>query len=327
MMVPVDAPLSCEVVIVGAGPAGLSAALILGRCLRSVLLIDDGTPRSWAAHEVHGFLSRDGIAQDDFRRICRRQLAKYPSIAQRSGEVRRIDPQGTGGFRVCLPDGSVAHCRKVLLATGVLDELPPIPGIEEYFGVSAHPCPYCDGWEAHEAAIAVYGDERRGVEMAHAMTAWSRRFTLITGGWRVPVPERRALGANGVSVIESPIERLIGHGGLLEAVRFADGGTLRCEALFFDTPSVMQSPLAAALGCRLTASGRVACGPYAETSVPGIYAAGNVVEGVQLSIVAASDGARAAFGINRTLTREAFSRRARCAALAGARSRRYASRA
>jgi thioredoxin reductase len=297
-----------DVVIVGAGPAGLSAALILGRCLRRVLLIDDGTPRSWAAHEVHGFLSRDGIEQAEFRRVCRLQLEKYPNVEQLAGEVHRIEPRQER-FEIHLRTGGRARCRKVLLATGVLDELPPLPRIEDYFGISAFPCPYCDGWEAREAVLAVYGDEHRGVEMARAMTAWSERFTLITGGWQVPPADRRALAANAVDIIEAPIEKLLGAHGRLHGVRFTDGRTLPVDALFFDTPSVMQSALAFALGCRTTASGRIECGAYAETSVAGVYAAGNVVEGVQLSIVAASDGARAAFGINRALTRERFEAR------------------
>jgi thioredoxin reductase len=298
-----------DVIIVGAGPAGLSAALVLGRCRRRVLMLDDGTPRSWAAHEVHGFLSRDGIGQDEFRRICREQLGKYPSVDLRVAEVSSAARLPTGDFEVRITGERSERCRKVLLATGVLDELPPIPDIEYYFGISAHSCPYCDGWEMRDRLIAVYGEGERGPEMARAMTAWSPHFTLVTGGTRLGTVERHDLEANGINVIEEPIARLIGEDGWLRAIEFDSGRSLRCEALFFDTASVMQSPLASALGCPPDRSGRIDCGEYAETCVPGVFAAGNMVKGVQLSIVAAADGARAAFGINRALTRERFNER------------------
>jgi thioredoxin reductase len=300
-----------DVIVVGAGPAGLSAALILGRCRRRVLLCDTGTPRSWAAHRMHGFLTRDGMNLEEFRATAREQLASYPGVALLPVEVTRVEVKTGDGFTVGLADGSEQQCRKLLLASGVFDQLPKLPNIEAFFGISVHPCPYCEGWEMRDRPIAVYGKGQRGYEMARAMTAWSADLVLCTDG---PVSlsgrHKRELQANGIAIVATPIVELVGQQGKLERLRFADGSERSCGALFFDTPCQSQSQLAQQLGCRMTASGNVHCGEYEASSVPGVYAAGNILKDVQLSIVAAAEGARAAFGINRALTREDFARRA-----------------
>jgi thioredoxin reductase len=256
---------------------------------------------------VHGFLTRDGAGQDEFRGIARRELIAYPNVRWCEGSATRISPLRDGHFRVGIRGAAPQQCRKVLLATGVFDRLPPIPGIEDYFGTSAHPCPYCDGWEARGSAMAVYGRRQRGFEMARAMTAWSPRFVLCTDGRsHFDAAQRRMLRARHIELIEDRIERLKGRSGKLEAIVFKGGRELARDTLFFDTPSVMQSELAKTLGCAMTRTGRVRCGEFSQTNVPGIFVAGNMAQGVQLSIVAAADGARAAFGINRELTREDF---------------------
>src|SRR5688572_20895486 len=136
-----------DVVVVGAGPAGLSAALILGRCCRRVLVCDRGTPRSWASHAMHAFVSRDGIGPQEFRDHARLELARYPGVQMRDEAVVGARKIAENAFSVSLEHGEEVRTRKLLLATGVMDELPPIPGIEEYFGTSVFQCPYCDGWE------------------------------------------------------------------------------------------------------------------------------------------------------------------------------------
>jgi len=173
-----------DVAIVGAGPAGLSAALILGRCARRVLLCDDGTPRSWAAHHVHGFLTRDGDGQDEFRALGRHQLRRYRNVEFRAEQVSKISPTAAR-FAIRMFGTTAISARKVLLATGVFDNLPSISGIEAYFGKTALPCSYCDGWEMRGKAISVYGRGARGFEMARAMTAWSSEVTLCTRASRI----------------------------------------------------------------------------------------------------------------------------------------------
>lgn len=298
-----------DVVIVGAGPAGLSAALILGRCDRSVLVCDRGTPRNWASKSMHGFLSRDGIAPGDFSAIALAQLARYPQVSYQEAEVSQAAAD-SGGFTVVAGHRTV-RARKLLIATGLEDELPPVDGLPALFGTTVFQCPYCDGWEFRGRPLAAYGKRRRGLQMARALTAWSGDITLCTDGRAgFTQEERQGLARNGITVVEKPVQSLEGEGGILRHIVFRDGSRIARDALFFDTPSHGQSNLAAQLGCTFTRSGGVACGKYEATAVPGVYVAGNIVRNVQLSIVAAAEGANAAFGINRALTREDFTRRA-----------------
>jgi thioredoxin reductase len=299
-----------DVVIVGAGPAGLSAALILGRACRKVLLCDDNFPRNGASEAVYGYLTRDGIAPPDLRRAAHLELRRYPNIAHRRTHVSQAARLPDGTFEVTLEEERVT-CRKLLLATGVIDELPDIPGIGSFFGKSVFQCPYCDGWEFRSAPLAVYGKAHGALEMARSLTAWTDDIALCThGNARLSGNDRIRLARNNIRILERPITALRGVEGRLQAIEFDDGSTLARSALFFDTPSAGRAQLAQSLGCQFNRRGGVRCDQYEATDVPGVFAAGNIIKDVQLSIVAAAEGARAAFGINRSLTREDFERRA-----------------
>jgi thioredoxin reductase len=299
-----------DVVIVGAGPAGLSAALVLGRARRKVLLCDRGTPRNWAAKEMHSFITRDGVDPREFRARAHEELSCYPSVTFRKVRVTGAARAPSGGFDVTLQGRSKAWTRKLLLATGVFDVLPPVQGIERCYGTSVFQCPYCDGWEIRDRPIAVYGKRQRGFEMARALTAWTSDIVLCTDGPSgLSRPDVTQLERNGIRLRTERIARLRGQGGQLESIVFRNGDELQRSALFFDTPSHEQSDLAQLLGCEFTRSGGIKCGEYEATSVPGVFAAGNITRDVQLVIVAAAEGTRAAFGINRALTREDFAMR------------------
>ncbi|HVE90410.1 MAG TPA: NAD(P)/FAD-dependent oxidoreductase [Burkholderiaceae bacterium] len=300
-----------DTIIVGGGPAGLSAALVLGRCCRSVLLCDDGRPRNRAAEMMHGFLTRDGIAPAEFLDLAREQLQRYDTVTIWDGPVADVLRDSKDSFRVVLDGNRSELARKILIATGVTDQLPAIGRIEEFWGKTVHQCPYCDGWELRGAPIAVYGKRARGVEMARAMTAWTSDVALCTDGPSgFDQDTSMHLERNGIKVIEERIVELQGEDGRLEAVLFKGGRRLPRRALFFDTPCVSQSQIARNLGCQITRKGAIRCGRYEATSVPGVFVAGNLIKDVQLAIVAAAEGTRAAFGINRSLTREDFERRA-----------------
>jgi thioredoxin reductase len=300
-----------DVIIVGAGPAGLSAALILGRACRQVLLCDSGTPRSWASKKMHGFVSREGMAPEAFRRAAHRELSALDNVQFVQGEATGATRRSDGSFVCTIAPRKRVLGRKLLIATGLFDQLPRIEGIDRFFGKSVFQCPYCDGWEIRHTRVAVYGRSQRGFEMARAMTAWSRDLVLCTDGHcRLPRSTRVALARNRIELIDTPIARLVGTGGNLSAIEFSDGRSVPRDVLFFDTPSSGQSRLAESLGCQFTRQNGVKCGQYEATSVPGVFVAGNIIRDVQLSIVAAAEGARAAFGINRALTREDFDRRA-----------------
>jgi len=260
---------------------------------------------------MHAYLSRDCISPARFRDISHREVLKYPSVRFAPAEVLTARPEGRQ-FHVVLAGRQPVRTRKLLIATGLFDIVPKIPGIDELFGRTVFQCPYCDGWEMRGKRIAVYGRRQRGLDMARAMTAWARDIVLLTDGRAGYSPgERRQLERNRIHLIEKRIARLEGMRGKLSAVTFRDGEQLPRDALFFDTPSRNQSKLAQSLNCKFGRDGGVLCGDYEATSMPGVFVAGNIIRDVQLSIVAAAEGARAAFGINRALTREDFDHRAR----------------
>jgi thioredoxin reductase len=295
-----------DAIIVGGGPAGLSAALVLGRCRRRVLVCDAGRPRNGRSRAMHAYLTRDGVPPAEFLDMARTSLAEYPSVEFRSCTVETVDAIGPP-FVLGLDDGTRPSARKLLLATGVRDEVPRVDGIDEFYGITVHHCPYCDGWESRDEPIAVYGRRNRGFEMARAMTAWSEDVVLCSDGASGLRAEQKAqLARNRVRVVEDRIERVTGRDGQLEAIVFKGGRHLARRRLFFDLPSHAQSDLPRQLGCRIRRDGSVHCSGYEATDVPGVFIAGNIAGDVQLVIFAAAEGAKAAFGINRSLTREDF---------------------
>jgi thioredoxin reductase len=296
-----------DVVIVGGGPAGLSAALILGRCRRRVLLCDAGNPRNRVSHGVNGFLTRDGTKPDELRRIGREELARYPSIELRDMDV--CDAEGIdGGFEVTLGNGERHRTRKLLLATGLIEDLPDIPGFRHLWGRGVYNCPYCDGWENQDRPLAVYGRGRSGVGLAIEMLIWSQDLVLFTDGPAgLPAEDKDKLDRHNISVVEKKIALL--EGGEEEGLRrvvFEDGASLEREALFYIYGENELSPLAEKLGCELTDRGVIETRSYERTNVPGLYAAGDASRRVQFAIVAAAEGAAAAFAINTELYKEDF---------------------
>jgi thioredoxin reductase len=295
-----------DAIVVGGGPAGLSAALVLGRCRRTVLVCDAGEPRNRHAEAMHAFLTREGVAPREFLKMARDGLSPYPGVEFRHCVVESVTPRGRT-FVLRFNGGAEEQCRKLLLATGVRDEVPRIAGIDEFYGKTVHHCPYCDGWESREEPIAVYGRRNRAFEMSRALTAWSNDIVLCThGASGLNAEQKRQLARNGVRIVEEKIERLVGRDGQLEAIVFHGGRRLARRRLFFDLPSHAQSDLSRQLGCRIRRDGSVHCSGYEATDVPGVFIAGNIAGDVQLVIFAAAEGAKAAFGINRSLTREEF---------------------
>jgi thioredoxin reductase len=294
-----------DVVIVGGGPAGLSAALMLGRCRRSVLVCDTGKPRNRAAVAMHGFLSRDGISPKEFLALARRDLQQYLTVELRDVEVQGAVCGPDGRFEVTLAGGDRVTARKLLIATGVTDLIPQIAGLDELYGRSVFHCPYCDAWEVSDEPLAIYGRGAKGAGLSLTLTAWSRDLVLCTdGSSELDADEADRLARNGIAIREERIERLEGDAGVLTHVVFAGGEKLPRRALFFTTGQSQQSALALQLGCEFNDKGAVRTGKYESTHLPGLFVCGDASRAVQWVIVAASEGAEAAFAINSDLLKE-----------------------
>jgi len=291
--------------VVGGGAAGLSAALMLGRCRRRVLVCDTGRPRNRWSRAAHGFLTRDGVPPAELLRIAREQLAPYDSVELRSVEVVDAAPDEDGGFEVRCADGVRLGSRKLLLATGVVDELPAVAGIEAFYGRSVHHCPYCDGWEWRDQPIAIYGRGDAGAALALGLTPWSRDLLLCTDG-PADLSERmrERLEVLEIPVREDRLVRLEGRDGMLERLVFAAGEPAPRRALFFATGQRQASGLAAKLGCQFTEQGAVATGKCEATNVPGLYVCGDASREAQFLAVAAAEGAEAGMAINKALLEE-----------------------
>jgi thioredoxin reductase len=299
-----------DVVIAGGGPAGLSAALMLGRCCRRVIVVDAGEQRNRRAGAIHGYLTRDGVSPVEFIRSAEAELARYPTVELRRGVVTAVT--GTrGAFEVHDAEGGVIQARRVLLATGVVDVVPGIEGLPELFGRSVHHCPHCDGYEYAGKPIAVYGQAGPGVEAALAMLAWSADVMLLTDGRPLAADDRRECDAHGVVVRDDRVARLEGRDGMLERVVFVDGSSLPRAGLFLVAGQREQSKLPAQVGCEINADGVVVTDEHDVTSVPGIYVAGDASVGEQMVVVAAAEGSLAAVKIHASLSEEDLRARVR----------------
>jgi thioredoxin reductase len=299
-------PAMFDVIIVGAGPAGLSAALILGRSLRKVLVCDTGHPRNAASRAMHGYLTRDGMPPSEFLRVAREQMQQYETVELLNAEVVAAECVN-GRFRVTLNGGIQHVSRKLLIATGVSDNLPDLPGFRELYGVAVFHCPYCDGWELRHRPLAIYGRGARGYGLSLELTGWSRDLVLCTDGpGELDDDQRAKLQKHGIAVREDRVLRLEGQ-DRLERIVFATGEPLAREALFFTTGQTQQSRLAHNLGCAINDKGTVRTGKYETTHLSGLYVAGDASRAVQWVIVAAAEGAEAAFAINTDLLKEDLS--------------------
>jgi thioredoxin reductase len=298
--------MDCDVIVVGAGPAGLSAALILGRCRRRVVVLDTGRPRNAASRALHGFLTRDGISPRQLLRIGRQQLSQYATVrlVRKEATKARCLPRG---FEITLGDGGRLRCRKLLLATGVVDELPALDGLAPLYGRSVFHCPYCDGWESRDRRIVVYSRSSKGVGLAIGLLVWSRDIVLCTDGLSLAQRQLDQLKKYGIRWRRERIQRLEGANGRLRRVVFVAGQALEREVMFFNAGQQQGSNLARQLGCAFTSRGAVRTGDYEATDVTGVYVAGDASRLVQMAIVAASEGAQAAFAINTDLVREDLS--------------------
>jgi thioredoxin reductase len=290
-----------DAIIIGAGPAGLNAALVLGRCRRSVLVFDSGKPRNAASRALHGYLSREGISPLELRQIGRDELRIYRTVEFCEEAVVSATPL-ENGFEVSTISGQRAYARQLLLATGRIDAVPDKPGFREFYGHGVYHCPYCDGWENRDQPLVVYGNDQKAVDLALELLTWSANVTVCTdGAFAWDNDTALVLEQSGIRVVERTICALEGENGSLRSVRFEDAGALACAAVFFCSDCSQRSTLPERLGCSFDGDGAVACDGHSATRVPGLYVAGNVRGGLHLAIAAAAEGAEAAVNMNEAL--------------------------
>jgi thioredoxin reductase len=282
-----------DVAIIGGGPAGLSAALVLGRARRRVVVVDAGAPRNAPAEHMQGFLSRDGTPPAELLLAGRAEVRRYGVDIV---EDRVVDAQD--GFALRLADGATLAARHVLLATGAADELPDIPGARERWGRDFLHCPYCHGWEVRDQPIGVLGS----VEHAHLLRQWSDDVILFAHTTEITTADRETLGARGIAIADGPVERLVVTDDRLHGVQLVDGRVIPRRALFM-RPALHghEGSPAASLGCELVAGGLVRADAEGRTTVPGVWAAGNATNPRAQVITAAGEGSAVAIAINTEL--------------------------
>jgi thioredoxin reductase len=296
-----------DVAVIGGGPAGLSAAITLGRALRRVAVFDDGEPRNAASNGVHCFLGSEGVSPWELRDGGRSDAVRY-GVEFFDSTATFIGQKHHSGltFQVHGPDVAV-EARAVLLAIGVRDELPDIPGLSSCYGKTVHHCPYCDGWEHREQRLVAIGNEC--VELGATLRAWSQDTTVCANGADLSSGDRDLLEKAGIALRNEQIDQITEAAGMIKQVCFKEGTPLDCDALFFSGTQHSRSALVSMLGCAHDTWGRCVAGDDYQTSVEGVYVAGDANGGVQFAIAAAAEGAMAAVAIDKWLRKGELDRR------------------
>ncbi|MET9889617.1 NAD(P)/FAD-dependent oxidoreductase [Streptomyces sp. NPDC006465] len=292
-----------EVVVVGGGTAGLSAALVLGRARRRTLVVDAGEPRNAPAAHLQGYLTRDGMPPAEFLAAGRREVEGYgvEIVRDRVADVVR---DGAGEFDVTVGAGRTVHARRLIVTTGLVDEMPSVPGVAERFGRDVLHCPYCHGWEVRDQAFGVLAGTPMGVHQALMVSQWSKDVTLFlhtVGEDELSDEDLRRLAAAGVAVVPGEVAELVVAADRITGVRLTDGSTHDRSVLFVAPRPVPQTGLLDRLGAEMheTPFGTYpVVDPTGLTSVPGVWTAGNAAGFAEQVVNAASGGYRAAATLN-----------------------------
>ena len=301
-----DDPYDC--IVIGAGPAGLSASLFLARYLRRTLTFHHNSPRNEYAHGVHGFLGHHGIRPNELLARGRDEVTSHGGLIVEAcvNTVERVSPER---FRVSAGNNEteprVFEARRLLLATGLRDLTPDCPGFREFYGLSVHHCPDCDGYEVKDKRVAVLARGNNAAAFTANLLTWTKHVTLLTDQSEISNHDREKLAALDVAVRTERVVALAGdkQARQLDRVLFAEGEPLECDALFFSLGTELATDFHETLGCRLDPEcGLVWVDQTRQTSVKGVYAAGDITPNSQLAVVAAAEGAMAAIHIHRSLT-------------------------
>lgn len=297
---------SYEVTIIGGGPAGLSAALTLGRSGRRTLVFDAGRPRNAPARAAHNFFTRDGTPPHELLEIGREQLGAYPSVELRQVPVQDVEKLPRGGFALLTQDGNRTTTEQLVLATGVVDTLPRIGGLRELWGIGVFHCPYCHGWEVRGQPFVLIAQQTAAMHLALLLRGWSPDVTVCPVSSEVFSPqELRSMSSAGLK-IKAPVVELRGDGsGAVREVVLEDGEQLGPAAVFTSAPLRQRSPLPEQLGCQLheegVFKGLVKVDEFGASGVPGLYVVGDAAQGFAQVSIAASEGSKTAAMLNNEL--------------------------
>ncbi|GAB2675259.1 NAD(P)/FAD-dependent oxidoreductase [Saccharopolyspora gloriosae] len=290
-----------DVVIIGGGAAGLAAAMMLGRSRRQVVLLDAGEPRNAPSRHLHGFPSRDGADPAELVAAGRGEVRHY------GGEIRDARVSGLeradGGFAIRLDGGDVLTARAVLVATGLRDELPEIAGLRERWGRDVLHCPYCHGFEVRDTPLAVVGGDNRpfSLHQAQLIRQWSDDVVFLPNRIALTDDERHRLLARGVRIVDGEVARVVAEADAVSAVELADGRIVARSTVFVGPRFVPRDELLTSLGCEVGDDGWVRVDPSGQTSVAGVWAAGNVSDSPAQLVNAAAAGSKAAIALNHHL--------------------------
>jgi thioredoxin reductase len=292
-----------DVVVIGGGAAGLSAALVLSRARRRVLVVDSGSPRNAPAAHLHGFLSRDGFSPSELLAVGREEVVGYGGEIL-AGEVGEVLPHGSSAFWVLLADGRRVATRRLLVATGLRDELPDVPGLVDRWARDVLHCPYCHGYEVRDQRLGVLATSAAAVPYAQIVRQWSDDVVLFVPSGALSATDRNQLVARAIGVVEGEVTRVVVEDDRLTGVEVDGARVIARDAVFVPPRFVPNAGPLAALGARFDAAGWIVADPTGRTTVPGVWVAGNVANPRAQIITAAGEGSAAAIAINADLVDE-----------------------
>ena len=294
-----------DCVIIGGGPSGLNASLVLARARKNIILFDEDKPRNAVTHESHGFITRDGIKPSEFKRLAKLDLLKYPNLTMQNQRVAEVKKEKQG-FSIYTESGEVYESRKIILATGLKDDIPEIDGIHDFYGTSLFSCPFCDGWELQDRPLVLIADNPNAFHKAKLIFNWSKDLVVCTNGNNIFSDEQKELLANNnIQIIEDEILALQGDKGQLNSIRFKNGYEIERTGGFVMAQLKQATSLAESLGCNLLPNGGIETDHFGRTNIEGVYASGDLTKATPFQvIVAASEGAITAMGVVNDLIKE-----------------------
>ena len=294
--------------IIGGGPAGLNAALVLGRARRNTLLFDNNKPRNAVTTESHGFITRDGVKPKEFREIAHMEIGKYPSVIYEPKQIISVS-KNDRLFELMTSENAIYQSKTIIISTGLRDNLPNIENISDFYGKSLFNCPYCDGWELRdEPLVVIISEQVQGFHFIQTIYNWSKDLIVCTNGKPFQNSDQKRLIQNkGIKIIEDRVNTIIGKHGQIEKVVFENGESVNIKGGFVLPHLTQSSEFAKQLGCKFNSLGGISTDSYGRTNIQRVYAAGDasIIAPAQL-IIAAAEGLQAAIGVNKDLIEADF---------------------